>query len=192
MVATADNGDKAIELAKKHKPDLALMDIMIKGDMTGIEAAGEIKKHMDIPVVFLTAYADENTLSKAKHAEPHGYILKPFKEVDIQTAVEMALHKHGKELELKNEADFLRTMAEHKEDASAMVHAIHKEQALAMVRAELLAGAPAEDPPKPLKSRPSQPITPRFAGPWASLVPPVESASRALRLRSAEGDSVSS
>ena len=120
VVATADNGDKAIELAKKHKPDLALMDIMIKGDMTGIEAAGEIKKYMDIPVVFLTAYADENTLSKAKHAEPHGYILKPFKEVDIQTAVEMALHKHGKELELKNEADFLRTMAEHKEDAEVI------------------------------------------------------------------------
>ena len=92
VVATADNGEKAIELALKHKPDLALMDIMIKGDMTGIAAAEEIKRNLDIPVVFLTAYADENTLSQAKLAEPHGYILKPFKEVDIQTAVEMALH----------------------------------------------------------------------------------------------------
>ena len=108
VVATADNGEKAIELALKHKPDLALMDIMIKGDMTGIAAAEEIKRNLDIPVVFLTAYADENTLSQAKMAEPHGYILKPFKEVDIQTAVEMALHKHSKELELKTEADFLR------------------------------------------------------------------------------------
>ena len=106
VVATADNGEKAIELALKHKPDLALMDIMIKGDMTGIAAAEEIKRNLDIPVVFLTAYADENTLSQAKLAEPHGYILKPFKEVDIQTAVEMALHKHSKEMELKTEADF--------------------------------------------------------------------------------------
>ena len=53
VVATADNGDKAIELAKKHKPDLALMDIMIKGDMTGIEAAGEIKKHMDLSLIHI-------------------------------------------------------------------------------------------------------------------------------------------
>ena len=120
VVPTADNGEKAIELALKHKPDLALMDIMIKGDMTGIAAAEEIKRNLDIPVVFLTAYADENTLSQAKLAEPHGYILKPFKEVDIQTAVEMALHKHSKEMELKTEADFLRSMAEHNEDAEVI------------------------------------------------------------------------
>ena len=56
----------------KHKPDLALMDIMIKGDMNGIAAAEEIKRNMDIPVVFLTAYADEGTLNEAKMAEPHG------------------------------------------------------------------------------------------------------------------------
>ena len=88
--------------------------------MTGIAAAEEIKRNLDIPVVFLTAYADENTLSQAKLAEPHGYILKPFKEVDIQTAVEMALHKHSKEMELKTEADFLRSMAEHNEDAEVI------------------------------------------------------------------------
>jgi len=117
VVASADNGEDAIDLALKHKPDLALMDIMIKGDMNGIAAAEEIKRNIDIPVVFLTAYADENTLSEAKMAEPHGYILKPFKDVDIQTAIEMALHKHGKELELKMESDFLRSLAEHKSDS---------------------------------------------------------------------------
>jgi DNA-binding LytR/AlgR family response regulator len=117
VVASADNGEDAIDLALKHKPDLALMDIMIKGDMNGIAAAEEIKRNIDIPVVFLTAYADENTLSEAKMAEPHGYILKPFKDVDIQTAIEMALHKHGKELELKMESDFLRSLAEHKTDS---------------------------------------------------------------------------
>lgn len=120
VVATADNGEDAIELALKHKPDLALMDIMIKGDMNGIAAAEEIKRNIDIPVVFLTAYADENTLNEAKMAEPHGYILKPFKDVDIQTAIEMALHKHGKEQELKLESDFLRSLAEHKSDADVI------------------------------------------------------------------------
>ncbi len=116
VVASADNGEDAISMAIKHKPDLALMDIMIKGDMNGIAAAEEIKRNIDIPVVFLTAYADENTLNDAKLAEPHGYILKPFKDVDIQTAVEMALHKHGKEQEMRQETDFLRSLAEHKDD----------------------------------------------------------------------------
>ena len=120
VVATADNGEKAIELALKHKPHRP-HGHHDQGDMTGIAAAEEIKRNLDIPVVFLTAYADENTLSQAKMAEPHGYILKPFKEVDIQTAVEMALHKHSKELELKTEADFLRSMAEHKEDAEVIL-----------------------------------------------------------------------
>lgn len=120
VIASADNGEDAISLAMKHKPDLALMDIMIKGEMSGIAAAEEIKRNMDIPVVFLTAYADESTLNEAKMAEPHGYILKPFKDVDIQTAIEMALHKHGKEREMKQETEFLRSMAEHKEDSDVI------------------------------------------------------------------------
>ena len=111
IIATADNGKDAISLALKHKPDICLMDIKIKGDMSGIEAAQEIKSNLDVPVIFLTAFADEDTLSKAKIAEPHGYILKPFKDADIQTAIEMALHKHSKELELKQETDFLRGYA---------------------------------------------------------------------------------
>tara|TARA_B110000285_G_scaffold145405_1_gene162351 strand:- start:2416 stop:3165 length:750 start_codon:yes stop_codon:yes gene_type:complete len=120
VIASADNGEDAISLAMKHKPDLALMDIMIKGDMNGIAAAEEIKRNMDIPVVFLTAYADESTLNEAKMAEPHGYILKPFKDVDIQTAIEMALHKHGKEREIKQETEFLRSLQEHKEDSDVI------------------------------------------------------------------------
>ena len=87
VVATADSGKEAIEKALEHKPDLCLMDIMIKGDMSGISAAEEIKKSLEVPVIFLTAYADEGTLASAKSAEPHGYILKPFKEADIQAAV---------------------------------------------------------------------------------------------------------
>lgn len=117
VVGSADTGEKAIELALELKPDIALMDIMLKGDMTGIEAAEQIKSKIDIPIIFLTAYADESTLAKAKITEPHGYILKPFKEIDIHTSIEMAVHKHKKELELKIEADLLRTLTRAKEDA---------------------------------------------------------------------------
>lgn len=117
VVGSTDTGEKAIDLAKELKPDLALMDIMLKGEMTGIEAAAEIKNILDIPVIFLTAYADESTLSKAKITEPHAYLLKPFKAVDIHTSIEMAMHKHGKERELKMEADLLRSLAIPKKDA---------------------------------------------------------------------------
>ena len=97
VVGSADTGERAVELAIELRPDLALMDIMLKGKMTGIEAAEQIKKNIDIPIIFLTAYADESTLAKAKVTEPHGYILKPFKEIDIHTSIEMAMHKHKKE-----------------------------------------------------------------------------------------------
>lgn len=117
VIAQADNGEKAIEMAKEHKPEIALMDIMLKGNMTGIEAANEIKKIIDIPVIFLTAYADEATLNKAKITEPHGYILKPFKEIDLHTTIEMALHKHKKEQELKVENDLLKSLSAFKSDA---------------------------------------------------------------------------
>lgn len=117
VVAQADNGEKAIELAQQHRPEIALMDIMLKGDMTGIDAAAKIKELIDIPVIFLTAYADEATLAKAKITEPHGYILKPFKEIDLHTTIEMALHKHKKELELKVENDLLKSLTAFKSEA---------------------------------------------------------------------------
>lgn len=117
VVAQADTGEKAIELAKEFRPDLALMDIMLKGEITGIQAAEEIKKSIDIPVIYLTAYADEATLAKAKITEPHGYILKPFKEIDLHTSIEMAIHKHKKEVELKVENELLRSLSNYKSNA---------------------------------------------------------------------------
>jgi DNA-binding LytR/AlgR family response regulator len=117
VVGSADTGEKAVELAISLKPDIALMDIFLKGEMTGIEAAERIKREIDIPIIFLTAYADESTLAKAKVTEPHGYILKPFKEIDIHTSIEMAIHKHKKERELKVEADLLRSITRHKDNA---------------------------------------------------------------------------
>lgn len=100
-----NSGEDAIDAANQHRPDLILMDIMLKGDISGIEAAEQIKNRYQIPVIFLTAYADESTLSKAKVTEPYGYIIKPFKEIDLHTSIEMALYKHGKEQEVKKERD---------------------------------------------------------------------------------------
>ena len=115
VVGAASTGDKAIELARLEKPDLVLMDIMLKGAMNGIEAADVIKREMSIPVIFLTAYADESTLGKAKISEPYGYILKPFKEIDLQTSIEMAIYKHKKEQDIIKERDFLYCLVDNKE-----------------------------------------------------------------------------
>lgn len=106
LVPSVENtGEDAIDAAGQYKPDLILMDIMLKGDISGIDAAEQIRNRYQIPVIFLTAYADESTLSKAKVTEPYGYIIKPFKEIDLHTSIEMALYKHGKEQEVKRERD---------------------------------------------------------------------------------------
>ncbi|HRE75278.1 MAG: response regulator [Flavobacteriales bacterium] len=115
VVGSASTGEKAIALASELRPDIVLMDIMLKGTITGIDAAAEIKKNEGIPVIFLTAYADESTLAKAKVTEPYGYIIKPFKEIDLHTSIEMALYKHKKESEIVKERDFLYSIVENKE-----------------------------------------------------------------------------
>ncbi|MBN3894771.1 MAG: response regulator [Nostoc sp. NOS(2021)] len=99
--AIASSGEEAINKAVEISPDLVLMDIKLKGSMDGIEAAQEIYKRLDIPVIYLTAYADENTLERAKITEPFGYLLKPFKERELQINIEITLTKHGLERQLK-------------------------------------------------------------------------------------------
>ncbi len=90
----ASRGEDAIIKAEGIRPDLVLMDIMLKGEIDGIHAAGEIHKRFNIPVVYLTAYSDEETLYRAKLTEPYGYILKPFEEDDLRTTIEIALYRH--------------------------------------------------------------------------------------------------
>lgn len=115
VVATTATGEEAVQLAEEKNPDVVLMDIMLKGEMSGIEAAAQIKEHYDIPVIYLTAYADESTLSKAKITEPYGYILKPFKEIDLDISIKMTLFKHKKQKELKSERDLLYSIVESKD-----------------------------------------------------------------------------
>jgi DNA-binding LytR/AlgR family response regulator len=115
VVGAAATGEKALELVRSERPDIVLMDIMLKGDMNGIETAEIIRNELAIPVVFLTAYADESTLAKAKVTEPYGYIIKPFKEIDLHTSIEMAIYKHGKEQEIIRDRDLLFSIVENKE-----------------------------------------------------------------------------
>ena len=112
VVGAAATGEQAVKLAVETQPDIILMDIMLKGEMNGIEAATQIRTETNIPVIFLTAYADESTLNKAKVTQPYSYIIKPFKEIDIHTSIEMALYKHKKEAEVLKERDLLFNLVE--------------------------------------------------------------------------------
>lgn len=96
------SGEKVIAKVEEHNPDLVLMDIMLKGQMDGIEAASRIHSQFDIPIVYLTAYTDEKLLERAKITEPYGYIVKPFENRELSTAVEIALYKHNVEKQLKD------------------------------------------------------------------------------------------
>jgi diguanylate cyclase (GGDEF)-like protein len=88
------SGEEAIEAAAKFRPDLVLMDVNLQGEIDGITAAAEIRARFQIPVVYLTAYADENTLRRVNATKPFGYIVKPFEEKNLHTTIQLALHRH--------------------------------------------------------------------------------------------------
>ena len=101
VTSMSSSGEEAIQNAEKDRPDLVLMDIMLKGEMDGIEAAGQIRSSYNIPIIYLTAYTNETVLERAKITEPFGYIVKPFAKQDLKVAIEMALYKHKAEKERK-------------------------------------------------------------------------------------------
>lgn len=109
VAAITSNAEGAIEKAAETQPDLVLMDIMLEGDMDGVEAAEQIRDRFGIPVVYLTAHADEKTLHRAKTTGPYGYILKPFNEMELHTNIEIALYKSGLEKKLKENEQLLAT-----------------------------------------------------------------------------------
>ncbi len=97
VTGIASSGEDAISKAESTFPDLVLMDIMLKGDIDGIEAAREIISRFDLPVVYLSAYSDSKILERAKQTGPFGYIVKPFEERDLHSSIEMALHRQAVE-----------------------------------------------------------------------------------------------
>lgn len=108
------SGEEAVKKAPDILPDLILMDIRLNGKMMGTEAAVKIKEEIDVPIVFLTAYADDKNIEMAKDSEPYGYLVKPFYEKELHTTIEMALHKHDKVKILKRERDLFYSIIENK------------------------------------------------------------------------------
>jgi two-component system, response regulator PdtaR len=93
LCGRAVTGAEAMSLVVNEKPDLVLMDINIQGDIDGIETAKMIKKGFNIPVIYVTSHSDGPTLERAKETKPDGFIVKPFDDVDLRVAIEMALKK---------------------------------------------------------------------------------------------------
>jgi len=112
IIGVIRSGEVAVKKALELEPDLILMDIMLEGKLNGIEAAGEIRKKKDIPVIYLTAYANESTLSQAKLTQPFGYILKPFDEKNLVSSIEMAVYKHQLDRRLKENEERYRKLVE--------------------------------------------------------------------------------
>ena len=98
VAAQASGGREAVEKVRETAPDLVLMDISLGEDLDGIEAGEIIRGRLHVPVVYLTAHSDRATLERAKATEPQGYVLKPFRDRELQIAIEMALYKHKAEM----------------------------------------------------------------------------------------------
>ncbi|MBN2102495.1 response regulator [bacterium] len=103
------SGQEAIKTIPSLQPDIVLMDIVLRGTLNGIETSKRIKKRFDIPIIYLTAYADRDTLEKAKKTEPYGYLLKPFDDRELRITIEMALYKHRMEHILKEREAYFST-----------------------------------------------------------------------------------
>lgn len=123
--AIVSTGEEALKKTEDLKPDLVLMDISLKGEMDGIEAAREIRTRFGIPIIYLTAYSDEDTVERAKITEPSGYLLKgdsnflnkPFDDNELHTAIEITLYKHKMELRLRKNQQQLDSILKNVSDA---------------------------------------------------------------------------
>lgn len=110
VAGTAASGEEALIRIHATKPDLVLMDIILRGALNGIEVADRVRQEQELPVVFLTSHADTSTLSRACRAEPMGYLLKPFEERELRVTIELALYRHQSERKLHNMERRLATM----------------------------------------------------------------------------------
>ena len=114
-------GQDAIQKAETLRPDLVLVDVELKGEMDGVQAVENIRAHLDIPVVYLIANNDEIKMRQAEVIEPFGYLLKPFRETDLHSAIEMALFRHRMERRLKDSEEKYRTLFESSPDSITLI-----------------------------------------------------------------------
>jgi PAS domain S-box-containing protein len=111
------SGEECLVKVKADRPDLVIMDIKLRGEMDGIDTVWELRKILDVPVIFSTAMSDQSSLSRAKLTEPYGYIVKPFNERELYTTIETSLHKHRIDHRLKESETKYRTLFEQSRDA---------------------------------------------------------------------------
>jgi CheY-like chemotaxis protein len=154
VVGIASTGVDAIHAADEHHPDLVLMDIRLEGAMDGIQAADTIRRAHNIPIIYLSAYADQSTVERAKVTEPFGYLLKPFEDSELRTTIEMALYKRSMEQERRAlEAQLLQSQK--MESIGTLVvglaHNLNNILAIVMGYASRLERSP-DDPAKVLQS----------------------------------------
>ncbi len=116
VAGVTTSGEGAVSLAAELNPDLVLMDIILEGNMTGLESAETIFSELEIPIIFLTAYADNKTLQKVLKTGPYGYIIKPFDERELRVTLELAFYKHAMERELKISEEKYRRIFENIQD----------------------------------------------------------------------------
>ncbi|MFH1113786.1 MAG: PAS domain S-box protein [Pseudomonadota bacterium] len=121
VAGTASTGEEAVEIASHLKPDLVLMDIRLAGPMDGIQAATLIRSRLDVPIVYVTAYADEATLERAKPTQPFGYLVKPYGERELRSTIEMALYKDKTERRLRESEEQLKDFLDHANDLIQIV-----------------------------------------------------------------------
>jgi signal transduction histidine kinase len=101
VVGLALTGPEALELVERTNPDLVLMDIKLKGPISGIETAEQLRARRDLPIIYLTAYTDQTTLERARISEPFGYVVKPFEDRELNITLEIALYRHKVEQQLR-------------------------------------------------------------------------------------------
>lgn len=110
VCGTAANGVDAMKIMENSDPDLVMMDIMLDGSMDGVEVASRIREKKRIPVIFLTAFSDNETLQRAKVTEPFGYLIKPYKERELHTNIEVSLYRHRMEQRIKEHERWLELL----------------------------------------------------------------------------------
>ncbi len=110
QISMTSSGEEAIDLARRERPDMALVDIHLAGKLDGIETAATLRRELDVGVIYLTAHSDEETLERAKVTEPYGYLVKPFEATTLQTTVQMAVNKEAAERRLQIEQRFQTTV----------------------------------------------------------------------------------
>ena len=165
VAGTTAQGEEAVALASRLRPNLVLMDIWLKGPLDGIEAAEAIRSQHDVPVIYLTAHSDAATLARAKLSGPFGYILKPFEERELATQIEMAIYRHQADRQLRQQRELLRVTltsigdAVIATDAAARITFVNPvAEALTGWKAEEAAGQPIQRVFRIVNERTGQPL----------------------------------